>query len=107
MPCPVYLLLLLGCTVSLELRANVAHGASQGEEGIDPFDLARQLRAEICATNESRVNEFYKAKRDEEIRNEKFPGVGKPIADQYKLIYSSFPLHGPLRATYWMKSLHV
>ena len=79
----MYVFLLLGCTVSLELHANVAHGASQGEEGIDPFDLARQLRAEICATNESRVNEFYKAKMDEESRDKQFPGVGKLTVEQY------------------------
>ena len=79
MPRYVYLLLLLGCTV--QLHANVAHGASQDEQGIDPFDLARQLRAEICATNKSQRNEFYKAKRDEESKDRQFPGVGKPITD--------------------------
>ena len=59
------------------LHANVAHGASQDEQGVDPFDLARQLRAEICTTNKSRRNEFYKAKRDEESRDRQLPGIGK------------------------------
>lgn len=66
--------LLLSCIAFLQLEAELGHGAAAAGENVDPFELARQLRAEICAMNRSHVQEFYKARRDEENRDRQFPG---------------------------------
>ena len=52
-----------------------------GEDGveIDPFGLARQLRADICTANASQVQEFYKRVRDEENRGRQFPDPSKLV----------------------------
>ena len=73
-------LLLLSCIAFLQLEAEVARGAAgEEEESINPFELARQLRAEICAINESQIQEFYKAQRDKENRDRQFPAAGRPL----------------------------
>jgi hypothetical protein len=75
-------LLLLSCIAFLQLEIEVTRGAAgHGEEEeniINPFDLARQLRSEICAINESQIQEFYKSHREEENRDRQFPAVGRP-----------------------------
>lgn len=72
----LYLFLLLGYTC---LQALCAHAGAGEEEDIDPSDLARQLRSEICAMNQSQVQGFYKALRDEENRDHQFPVPSKLI----------------------------
>ena len=49
-----------------------AGGAGEGDE-IDPAELARELRAEICAKNASQIQEFYRKIRNEENRTTSFP----------------------------------
>ena len=70
--------LLLNCVAFLQLKAEVACGtAGKEEENINPFELARQLRAEICAIYKSQIQEFYKTQRDEENRDWQFSGADK------------------------------
>ncbi len=74
-------LLLLSCIAFLQLEVEVTRGAAGKEEEniINPFDLARQLRSEICGINESQIQEFYKSHREEENRDRQFPAVGRPL----------------------------
>lgn len=58
------------------LQALYSQGAGE-EDIINPDDLARQLRSEICALNESQVQRFYQALRDEENRDYQFPNPGE------------------------------
>ena len=58
------------------LQALYPKGAGE-EDNINPDDLARQLRSEICALNESQAQSFYRAKRDEENRDYQFPNPGE------------------------------
>ena len=44
-----------------------------------PSKLADQLSAGICATNHSRVQEFYKSLRDAENRDVQFPDSSKQV----------------------------
>ena len=67
-------LLLLSYIAFLQLEAR---GAAGEEENINPSVLARQLRDEICAINESQIREFYKAQRDEENRDRQFPAESR------------------------------
>ena len=67
-------LLLLSCIAFLQLEAR---GAAGEEENINPSVLARQLRDEICAINESQIREFYKAQRDEENRDRQLPAESR------------------------------
>ena len=89
------LLLLSLCIVFLQLHtAEVARGEAAGEEedNINPFELARQLRAEICAINKSQIKEFYKTQRDEENRDMQFPEApGKPLSSEWKLAAGGTP----------------
>ena len=48
-------------------------------DSIDPSHLARELRAEICATNSTQIKEFYKEMREKEGRNISFPDPSKLI----------------------------
>jgi hypothetical protein len=71
-------LFLLSCIALLQLKAGLA--SETGEEAdseniLNPFELARQLRAEICAMNRNQIEEFYKEQRDEENRDRQFPGI--------------------------------
>ena len=69
-------LFLLNCIAFLQLKPEITRGAAGvEEENVNPFELARQLRAEICAINKSQIQEFYKAQRDEENRDRQFPGA--------------------------------
>ncbi len=70
-------LFLLSCTAFLQLKAGLASeaGEEKDSENINPVELAKQLRAEICAMNKSQVEEFYKAQRDEDNRDRQFPGI--------------------------------
>ena len=65
----------------LQMKAEIARGEAAGEEeeNINPFELARQLRAEICVINESQIEEFYKAQRDKENRDRQFPETSRPL----------------------------
>lgn len=53
-------------------------GVTEGDE-IDPAELARELRAEICAKNASQIQEFYKKIRNEENRTISFPDPSMPF----------------------------
>ena len=79
----VYLFLLSYITF-LQLTAVRASNSSRTDKEednhIDPFELARQLSAEICAINKSRTQEFYKVQRDVENRDWQFPGANKTLS---------------------------
>lgn len=78
-------LFFLSCFAFLQLKAGLASEAGEEEDNINPFELARQLRIEICAMNRSQIQDFYKAQRDEENRDRKFPGTNKVLDLAIKL----------------------
>ena len=77
------------CVAFLQLNIGLAIATSgeagEEENNINPFELARQLRTEICAMNRSQVQDFYNAQRDEENRDRKFPGTNKVLDLAIKL----------------------
>ena len=81
-------LFFLSCVAFLQLKIGLAI-ASEAEDNINPFELARQLRTEICAMNRSQVQNFYSAQRDEENRDRKFPGTNKKVGGCTKYNYNA------------------
>ena len=65
----VTLVLVLSCMCFLEVVSPCEDAAV----------LAQQLKADICATNHSRVQEFYKTLRDAENKHIQFPDSSKQI----------------------------
>ena len=71
--------------LQLKIGLAIASEAGEEEDSINPFDLARQLRTEICAMNRSQVQDFYNAQRNQENRDRKFPGTNKVLDLAIKL----------------------
>ena len=63
---------LLSCVASL-----VTANEHESDTAVDPEALANQINSEICATNWSHVEEFYKERRDAENRDNQFPNPSK------------------------------
>lgn len=66
----VILILSLIC---VPLPTTCASGDGVNGDEVDPVELARILRAEICAKNASQIQEFYRKIRNEENRTVSFP----------------------------------
>ena len=64
------MLLLLSCHAILQ---TVTGAQENGEENIDPKALSRELRAEICASNATQIQDFYIEIIEEEDRNVTYP----------------------------------
>ena len=68
-----FITLLLSCMCLRVIQATCAGAGVVEGEKVDPYELARQLRADICSANASQVQEFYKRVRGEENRDRQFP----------------------------------
>lgn len=55
--------------------------AAKRGDGVEPSQLARELREGICATNSSQIKEFYRERRETEGRNFSFPDPSKSLSD--------------------------
>ena len=60
---------------ALALYGGVARGEEE-ESRIDPGALALRLRTDICATNDSQFEEFYRAIMDMENKDIRYPRAG-------------------------------
>lgn len=65
-------ILLLLAIVQTAIYAQEENG-KDSEENIDPRALARVLRAEICASNTTQIQDFYIEIIEEEARNVTYP----------------------------------
>ncbi len=65
-------ILLVLATLQTTLHALEEDGKDM-EENIDPRALARELRAEICASNTTQIRDFYIKIIEEEGRNVTYP----------------------------------
>ena len=71
------ILVLVLCCVHLQTTCAAHSPETLGaSEDVDASELARKLRAEICAANASQIQEFYREKREEENRNLSYPDPG-------------------------------
>ena len=68
--------LLLLCTHAIFQTVTCAQENGR-EENIDPKELARELRAEICASNVTQVGEFYREIIEEGNSNVTYPDQSK------------------------------
>ena len=68
-------LVLLSCHAILQTvaYAQIESDGRDSEENIDPEALARELRAEICASNSTQVENFYRKIIEGEARNVTYP----------------------------------
>ena len=74
------LLLLLWLALCLQTTASAE--ASEGDEdAIDPFQLARELRDDICHTDVYQAEDFYRELRENNRRNFSYPDPSKEQSD--------------------------
>ena len=69
----LFRIVFLSCLLLQALLVHRSGAEGAGDEHIDPRALALRLRSEICATNKSQFQEFYKAVRDMEDKDIRYP----------------------------------
>ena len=67
------MLLLLSCHTIFQTVTCAQENGRDSEENIDPKALSRELRAEICASNATQIQDFYIEIIEEEGRNVTYP----------------------------------